>query len=258
MQRSAAAAGQIARAETVRTIASIIQADGGPIAANLKTRLLVELDEHQRALQAMTWQLRCGDSVWGHRWAMDEDSPAFAAFLQRVASSGESCSLPLVYGQENEGLMIVAGARVGDEGLLLVGFDAERDFLRILGQPGPLPSFETYAFDASGMMLSNSRFPQHLVAAGVLPIDGHQSPLRVRVAEPSQGPKEAWPLTHMVRDAIRHNDGFDTRGYLDYRGTRVVGAWRWIPEYGFGVAAEVDHAAAYPLPERERKELGGL
>jgi hypothetical protein len=50
----------------------------------------------------------------------------------------------------------------------------------------------------------------------------------------------------MARAATGHHDGVDTRGYLDYRGTRVVGAWRWVSEYGFGVAAEVDHAAAFP------------
>ena len=60
------------------------------------------------------------------------------------------------------------------------------------------------------------------------------------MAEPSEGPSEQWPLTHMARQAIRRQDGFDTRGYLDYRGTLVVGAWRWVAAYGFGVTAEVD------------------
>src|SRR5690606_37836874 len=180
------------------------------------------------------------------RWRMDDESPALAAFLERVAATGKSCSLPLVCGEDGEHLMILAGARAGHGGMLVFGFEAERDFLRILGQPGPMPSFETYAVGGSGLMLANSRCPQLIVAWGVLGDDGHQAPRRMRVAEPSAGPKEAWPLTHPVQDAIRQHDGTNASGYLDYRGPRVVGAWRWIPEYGFGVAAEVDHAAAYP------------
>ncbi len=45
--------------------------------------------------------------------------------------------------------------------------------------------------------------------------------------------------------AIAGEDGFDVDGYRDYRGVWTVGAWRWLPEYGFGVGTEVDHAEAY-------------
>ena len=86
---------------------------------------------------------------------------------------------------------------------------------------------------------------EYLQQAGLLPADGMQTPLRLRVAEPAEGPIDGWPLTHMVQEATRHADGFNTAGYRDYRGTVVVGAWRWIPEYGFGIAAEVDRDAGY-------------
>ena len=31
----------------------------------------------------------------------------------------------------------------------------------------------------------------------------------------------------------------------DYRGVPVVGAWRWLPQLGFGVATQIDSGEAY-------------
>ena len=246
MDRSAQAVARIAASDTLQIV--VRSAGAGSVDAGLERRLLVELDEHQRALRAKGWQLASAGQVWGSDNLVPPDGPALAAFLQRVQSSGSSTSLPMALDDDLQRLAILSGAQVsaGASGLLVFAFDAEDDFLRILGQPGPLPTFETYAFDAAGVMLSNSRFPDHLLASGLLTAEGEQSPLRLRIAEPSDGPVEAWPLTHMARAATSHQNGVDTRGYLDYRGTPVVGAWRWLPEYGFGVAAEIDHAAAYP------------
>ena len=53
------------------------------------------------------------------------------------------------------------------------------------------------------------------------------------------------PLTRMAAEAVRGEPGFDVAGYRDYRGVPVVGAWTWLPEYGFGVATEVDRDEAY-------------
>jgi hypothetical protein len=133
--------------------------------------------------------------------------------------------------------------------------DAGRDFLRILGQPGPDPSIETYAFDADGLMLSNSRFPEELRRAGLLPDDRRlQTPRRLRISDPgtdltSDGAGREFtrspdlPLTRMAQSATAGEDGRDFEGYRDYRGVEVIGAWRWVPEYGFGVTAEMDRAA---------------
>jgi hypothetical protein len=34
-------------------------------------------------------------------------------------------------------------------------------------------------------------------------------------------------------------------GYRNYRGVEVVGAWAWLPEYGMGVATEVEAEEAF-------------
>ena len=245
MDHAADSVRRIADSPSVRTWALRLAQGGAWMDSRSEQRLTVELSEHRRALRALGWQLTVGEQVWSGGQVDSASGLALLPFLQRVAARGRSTSLPL---QIQDKLVIFAGALVADgAGMLLFGFDAESDFLRILGQPGPLPSFETYAFDQRGMMLSNSKFPEHLIAAGLLPADGAQTPLFLRVAEPSEGPAKDWPLTHMARHAVRHEDGFNIRGYLDYRGKAVVGAWRWVPEYGFGVTAEVDQDAGLPL-----------
>lgn len=218
----------------------------GSVDPACERQLRLDLEEHRRAMRARRWQLAAGGRVWSQGSVTPTAGRALGAFLERVQDRGHSTSLPLTFDDGEDRLYVLGGATVADgRGLLLMAFDAEDDFLRILGQPGPVPSFESYAFDGDGLMLSNSLFPDVLIREGLLPDDGVQTALRIRVAAPSDGPVQSWPLTHSVQQAIRHSDGCDTRGYQDYRGVPVVGAWRWLEDYGFGVAAEVDRAAAY-------------
>ncbi len=53
------------------------------------------------------------------------------------------------------------------------------------------------------------------------------------------------PLTQMAATAVQGQSGVDVDGYRDYRGVPVVGAWTWLPEFGIGVATEMDVAEAY-------------
>jgi nucleotide-binding universal stress UspA family protein len=237
------------------------------------TRLLsLKLREHQRALGALGVMLRHDEVLYRNGVCPLADA-AFESFLSRVTAEGSAISLPLApdpaslsAGDESGPDVIAAGAAI-DVGTstplsLVFSLDAGRDFLRILGQPGPEPSIETYAFDADGVMLSNSRFPDELRRAGLLPADRRlQTPRRLRISDPgidltvddthreSTRPLEL-PLTRMAQAATAGEDGRDFQGYRDYRGVEVIGAWRWVPEYGFGVTAEMDRAA---LAQRRRR-----
>lgn len=234
---------RLAGSETVKTAVMLAGKHRGMIEARIEQRLNVEMNEHRQACRAIGWRLVTEHRVWASHDFMGEPGPPLVDFLARVRHHGAAASLPTPSLQDPHQLLILAGAeiRLADgAGLLSFAFDAEDDFLRILGQPGPLPTFETYAFDRSGMMLSNTQFPGELAESGILRSDDHQTPLRVRVAEPSAGPMTTWPLTLMAQEATNQRDGHDTSGYLDYRGKPVMGAWRWLPDYGFGVAAEID------------------
>lgn len=211
-----------------------------------QTIINVELDEHRRALHARGWCLETPAArLAGGDVALPEGA-AMDALRAQITEDGHATSLPLAVGGAVARLVVVAGAVVasGDRtGMLFFVFDAGDEFVRILEQPGPYPTLETYAFDRNGMMLSNSRFADHLHDAGLLDDGVHQTPLRLRVAEPGTGPRESWPLTHMAQHAVESGDGSDAAGYPDYRGKPVIGAWRWIESHRFGVVAEVDRAA---------------
>ncbi|MEE9125972.1 MAG: serine/threonine protein kinase, partial [Planctomycetota bacterium] len=132
-----------------------------------------------------------------------------------------------------------------------------RNFTRILEpKKGMGSSGETYAFDKDGWLLSESRFNKQLRRIGLLAPDAPQSGsiLRIRILDPGcnlvdgdrpEVPREEQRLTVMAASAARGESGVNVEGYRDYRGVMVVGAWKWLPDHGFGVASEVDVEEAY-------------
>lgn len=109
---------------------------------------------------------------------------------------------------------------------------------------------ETYAFNDDGVLISNSRFDEHLKKTGL--VDPDISPIfNISIRDPGRnlllGEKissrediSSWPLTYMAQDAIKGHTGFNVDGYNDYRGVPVVGAWTWLDNYDFGLTTEID------------------
>lgn len=129
------------------------------------------------------------------------------------------------------------------------------EFSRLLQLAQFGASGESYAFNSSGVMITESRFTDQLQEVGLVE-DGPDasSILAIDIRNPGGNlllghqpdlPWAALPYTRMAAAAIAGIDGVDVEGYLDYRGVPVVGAWRWLPDYGFGVAMEVDVQEAY-------------
>jgi hypothetical protein len=130
----------------------------------------------------------------------------------------------------------------------------EKDFTRILRVARAGESGETYAFDDQGLMISYSRFDEHLRQIGLMNDESLvHSILKVEIRDPGGNmlegyrpvPRDQQPLTRMAKSAISGKSGVDVNGYRDYRGVPVVGAWTWLPEYDFGVATEADMAEAF-------------
>jgi signal transduction histidine kinase len=134
--------------------------------------------------------------------------------------------------------------------------DPASDFTRFvqigrLGKTG-----ETYAFDRSGRLLTESRFDTQLRNAGLIG-KNERGILNIRLldpgvnlltgARPSQ-PRDQLPLTRMAKDAVSGHSGMDLDGYRDYRGVPVVGAWLWDDELGIGLTTEQDvEEVFYPI-----------
>jgi len=111
---------------------------------------------------------------------------------------------------------------------------------------------ETYAFNAEGQMITESRFLDHLQEIGLLDAD-ESAILNIALTDPGgnmlrgfrPASKERLPLTLMAQSAIDKSRGINIEGYRDYRGVPVVGAWLWDDTFGFGLTFEIDVAEAY-------------
>ena len=155
---------------------------------------------------------------------------------------------------------VAIGAHLRDEAgnvlaVLVFKLEPEHNFSRILKVARLGDTGETYAFDRNGFMLSNSRFEEQLAEIGIIPEDAPDgAAYAVQVRDPGgdmtkgfrpEVPLEALPLTKMAANAISGIDGMDFEGYRDYRGVKVIGAWRWMPRYDMGVTTEIDVAEAF-------------
>ncbi len=96
---------------------------------------------------------------------------------------------------------------------------------------------ETYMVDVNGYMLTESRFTEDLKAQQRIK---KRAALELKVADPA-----ADVLTRGVNECIKGLEGYDDNGYLDYRGVSVLGFWHWMPDYKWGVIAEIDVSEGY-------------
>ena len=119
-----------------------------------------------------------------------------------------------------------------------------------MGQTG-----ESYAFDRSGLMLTATRFDPELKTLGLIPPGRENTAiLNLKLLDPEEelrpGENRAKArnqlnLTRMAASATMGNNDFDVRGYRNYRGMEVVGAWAWLHDYGMGVASEQSVGEAF-------------
>ena len=104
-------------------------------------------------------------------------------------------------------------------------------------------------------MISKSRFEEQLKELGLMESEpGASSALTLRLTDPggnlTRGFKPARhqrfrPLIEMVERAINGGAGVEVEPFRDYRGVPVIGAWMWLPHYGFGVGTKIDAREAF-------------
>ncbi len=113
---------------------------------------------------------------------------------------------------------------------------------------------DVYLVSRDGVFASPPRFGQALLDAGVAQaVDGAVA-FRLAARDPGaplEGRRVAarnaarWPLTHAVADVTQGSTDVDMRGYRNYRGATVVGAWTFIPEIDAGLIFELNADEAF-------------
>ncbi len=132
----------------------------------------------------------------------------------------------------------------------------EQEFTRVLSVARSGLTGETFAFDPTGLMISESRFDDQLRVAGLLTNTPNSvSSLSVLLRDPGQdltvrgrtvpGDLAQRPLMPMVADAVAGGSGVKVSVSRDYRGVEVVGAWRWLADQNFGVLTKMDATEAF-------------
>ena len=209
-------------------------------------------------------------------------SPEGMATIAPVLRGETLLTRPYLRGELLEGIepaldepVIAAVAPVKDEnGEVIAAFflliQPEQDFTRILSIARVGETGDTYAFDRNGLMLSDSRYDEQLTRIGLIPdTPGARSILRVQLRDPGgdmtrgyqpDKPLAERPLTKLVSTAVtgESNSGVILDPYRDYRGVQVLGAYRWLPKYGIGLATEVSLAAARTVTRPLQLMMFGL
>lgn len=121
-----------------------------------------------------------------------------------------------------------------------------QSFSRVLQVSRPGNTGETYALNKKGLMISNSRFIKELKEIKLLEPGDKNSVLKITCKTP------VGKLTKMAESSLSGNKGIsypniqsNLKGYLDYRGEEVIGAWTYIEKYGFAIATEIDKKEGY-------------
>lgn len=109
-------------------------------------------------------------------------------------------------------------------------FDPDREFSQLFIDGRLGHSFESYAVDPKGYIISSSRFTQELQQQGIVPA-GESSVLNVRLKDPENNP--------IVQAAKFKLSGQDLDGYQNYRGKTVVGQWISLKNSNITVVSEI-------------------
>jgi hemerythrin-like metal-binding protein/PAS domain S-box-containing protein len=146
-----------------------------------------------------------------------------------------------------------SGAPIRDENnkiiaLMTLRINPFNDFTPVLQHGRIGETGETYAFNSQGMLISNSRFDDQLKDMQLLKSDSRSIlniPIRIPDKKSFHTKWADLPLTHMAKSALSGQNGHNVLGYLDYRGIKVIGSWKWNHDLGMGLAIEQNLDEAY-------------
>ena len=114
-----------------------------------------------------------------------------------------------------------------------------------LGESG-----ETYLINKQGYMISESRFIPYLKKEGFIK---NRTSLELKLINPETG-----KLTKSVTECLKGHEGYDGEGYLDYRGIKVIGFWKWVYELDWGIVAEIDYEEGYKAVNKLHRNVSTI
>ncbi len=140
-------------------------------------------------------------------------------------------------------------------GVLAFRLRPEQSFTRVLEISRLGSTGETFTFNSRGFLLSAPRHLDLIRQMGLMPANSESTPiLNVQLLEPSKktsaddGQKagiETSGFTEMAASALRKGSGINSKGYKNYVGTSVIGAWVWLEDLNMGLAVEQEVQEAF-------------
>ena len=92
-------------------------------------------------------------------------------------------------------------------------------------------SYDAYIINQHGLMITESKFADQLKKIGLIT---KRTTMELAIVEP-----QTKKFTRSAEACLKGIDGFDMKGYTNYRGQKVLGVWYWIPEIKWGVITEI-------------------
>jgi hypothetical protein len=191
--------------------------------------------------------------------ANQSDRPISFVYLPRAVSD-ETITADYPIETSTPQIQIMTGIR-DDQGkvvaaLMIRDQCINEDFKRAVIQGRFEETGECYLIDKDGCMMNESRFENRMRRNEVFSDYFNQPNDRVsiRVANPGgdvlrgyQPTEEPlhWRRTKAARSAATMKPGYDVKGYRNYRGREVIGAWRWDHRLEAAIVVEQDKDEAY-------------
>jgi eukaryotic-like serine/threonine-protein kinase len=145
---------------------------------------------------------------------------------------------------------------------MLLGYGLQQRYHAMLEHWSQQSPGEVYLVNNRGLMCSPSQYGDRLreltiVRQGTAGGDGValRDPGVNLLRDTPSTSSSTWPPTVLARELSTGCDGCQLRGYRNYVGQQVVGAWRWVPECGLGIAVEHSYHDAYCLQTMVRRPL---
>ena len=194
------------------------------------------------------------------RALVGRDAPKeYELFLKAALGGDPAVSLPFrrepgTNPVEPEATMFAAAPVKSPAGgiiaVLALRMRPEEEFSQVFSLSNVGDTGEAFAINRQGLMLTASRFEPELKGVGLLTNTPHSTTI-LNIRLPDSETKRlrraaaAASSNTATADNSPNGEGMDLRGYRNYRGVQVVGAWAWVPEYDLGVVTEIASAEAF-------------